>query len=119
MLTFLQAIILGIIQGITEPFPISSLGHNVLIPDLLGWHNIVNSEPRSESFFLSFLVALHVATALALFIFYRKEWYKLIAGFFTSIKKRKITNSHERLIWLRIIATIPAGIMGLAFEHVL
>ena len=72
ILTYFQAIILGIIQGITEPFPMSSLGHNVLIPQLLGWHNIVTSEPKSESFFLAFLVALHVATALALFIFYRK-----------------------------------------------
>lgn len=119
MLTYFQAIILGIIQGITEPFPISSLGHNVLVPNLLGWHNIVNSEPKSESFFLSFLVALHVATALALLIFYRKEWVKLVKAFFSSIKKGKITTSYERLIWLLIIASIPAGITALALEHIL
>lgn len=119
MLTYFQAVILGLVQGITEPFPISSLGHNVLIPDLLGWHNIVNSEPKSESFFLAFLVALHVATALALFVYYRREWVKLIKALFSSIAKRKITTSYERLIWLLIIATIPAGIVGLIFEHVL
>ncbi len=119
MLTYFQAIILGLIQGITEPFPISSLGHNVLIPQLFGWHNIVTSEPKSESFFLAFLVALHVATAIALFIFYRRIWWKLIKAFFTSIRQRSITTPHERLIWLLIIATIPAAITGLLLEKVL
>jgi undecaprenyl-diphosphatase len=119
MLSYFQAIVLGIVQGITEPFPISSLGHNVLIPNLFGWHNIVNSEPKSESFFLSFLVAMHVATALALLIFYRKEWIKLVKAFFSSVKKGKISTSYERLIWLLIIATIPAGLIGLIFEHLL
>jgi undecaprenyl-diphosphatase len=119
VLTYFEAIILGLVQGITEPLPISSLGHNVLIPDLLGWHNIVNSEPKSESFFLAFLVALHVATALALLVYYRREWAKLIKALFSSVAKRKITTSYERLIWLLIIATIPAAIMGLAFEHIL
>jgi undecaprenyl-diphosphatase len=119
MLTYLQAIVLGIIQGITEPFPISSLGHNVLIPQLFGWHNIVTSEPKSESFFLAFLVALHVATALALFIFYRKTWYKLIRAFFSSVKDRQVKTPYQKLIWLLIIATIPAGLTGVLFEHLL
>lgn len=119
MLTYFQAIVLGLIQGITEPFPISSLGHNVLIPQLLGWHNIVTSEPKSESFFLAFLVAIHVATATALFIFYRRIWWKLIKAFFESIKNRSISTPHERLIWLLIIATIPAGLTGLLLEKVL
>jgi undecaprenyl-diphosphatase len=119
ILTYFQAIILGIIQGITEPFPMSSLGHNVLIPQLLGWHNIVTSEPKSESFFLAFLVALHVATAMALFIFYRKTWIKLIRAFFTSVKQRQIKTPYERLIWLLIIATIPAGLTGVLFERIL
>ena len=119
ILTYFQAIILGLVQGITEPFPISSLGHNVLIPQLLGWHSIVTSEPKSESSFLALLVALHVATALALFIFYRRLWWKLIKAFLLSIKKRRITNANERLIWLLIVATIPAAIVGLVFEHLL
>src|ERR1019366_6779349 len=117
MISFFQAIVIGLLQGVTELFPISSLGHSVIIPKLLGWNSIVTSQTKSESFFLAFLVALHVATATALFIYYRKQWFKLIAGFFSSIKKRKITSSNERLIWLLIIATIPAGFTGLIFEH--
>ena len=110
---------MGLIQGLTELFPISSLGHSVLIPYLFGWHNIINSQTASESFFLAFLVALHVATATALLIFYRKEWAKLIRGFFSSVQKRQISTPHEKLVWLLIIATIPAGLTGLIFEHIL
>jgi undecaprenyl-diphosphatase len=119
MITYFQAIVMGLIQGLTELFPISSLGHSVLVPYVFGWHNIVNSETASESFFLAFLVALHVATAIALIIYYRKIWVKLIAAFFSSVSKRSITTSHERLIWLLIIGTIPAGLTGLIFEHVI
>ncbi len=117
MLTYLQAIIIGLLQGVTELFPISSLGHSVIVPYLLGWNKIVNSESHSESFFLAFLVALHVATATALFIFYRKQWYRLIKGFFKSLKNRAISTPDEKLVWLLIIATIPAGLTGLIFEH--
>ncbi|HSX47780.1 MAG TPA: undecaprenyl-diphosphate phosphatase [Patescibacteria group bacterium] len=119
IITYFQALLMGLLQGISELFPISSLGHSVVIPYLFGWHNIVNSQTQSESFFLSFLVALHVSTAIALLIFYRREWIKLINGLFSSIKKRRITTSYERLIWLLIIATIPAGLTGLIFEHIL
>jgi len=110
---------MGLVQGLTELFPISSLGHSVLIPYLFGWHKIINSQTSSESFFLAFLVALHVATATALLIFYRKEWAKLIRGFFSSVQKRQISSPHEKLVWLLIIATIPAGLTGLLFEHIL
>jgi len=119
MLTYFQAIVMGLIQGVTELFPISSLGHSVLVPYLFGWHNIVTSQDKSESFFLAFLVALHVATATALLIYYRREWVKLIKALFSSVSKRQITTSYERLIWLIIFATIPAGLVGLAFEHIL
>jgi undecaprenyl-diphosphatase len=119
MITYFQAIIMGLVQGLTELFPISSLGHSVLVPYLFGWHNIINSQTASESFFLAFLVALHVATATALLIFYRKEWAKLIRGFFSSVQKRRISTPHEKLVWLLIIATIPAGLTGLLFEHTL
>jgi undecaprenyl-diphosphatase len=118
-ITYFQALFMGLLQGITELFPISSLGHSVIAPYLLGWHNIVNSQTQSQSFFLSFLVALHVATATALLIFYRKEWVKLIGGFFSSLRKRSITTNHERLIWLIILATVPAGIMALIFQNLL
>ncbi len=117
MITFFQAIIIGIIQGVTELFPISSLGHSVLLSSLFGWHNLLAQETSSESSFLAFLVVLHVATALALLIFYRSEWRKIIVGFFGSIKRRRAEAPYEKLAWLLIIATIPAGIIGLLFEH--
>ena len=117
MITYLQAIILGVIQGITELFPVSSLGHSVILPKLFGWNTIVTGESASESNYLAFLVGLHCATAIALIIFYRKTWVRLFHSFFSSLNKRKAETSNERLVWLLIFATIPAGLMGLIFEH--
>ena len=119
MITYWQAIILGLVQGLTELFPVSSLGHSVLISWLFNWHAILADQSRSESFFLSFLVVLHVATATALLIFYRQVWYRIIKGFVSSVKKREIDSPDAHLAWLLIAATIPAGIFGLAFEHIL
>ena len=116
MITFFQAIIIGLLQGFTELFPISSLGHSILIADLFGWSSIISAQTEKGSFYLTFLVAVHVATATALFIFYRKTWYKIIIGFIESIKTRSIKTVHQKLAWLLIIATIPAGIIGLVFE---
>jgi len=117
MITFFQAIIIGLLQGVTELFPVSSLGHSVLLPALLGWHNIVTSESASESSYLAFVVGLHCATAIALLIFYRKTWAKIIKGLFESINRRKVEGPTERLAWLLVVATIPAGLVGLVFEH--
>jgi undecaprenyl-diphosphatase len=119
MITYFQAIIMGLVQGLTELFPISSLGHSVLVAWVLNWHGILADETRSESFFLSFLVILHVATALALLIFYRETWLRIIRGFFSSIRTRKIDSSDGRLAWLLIVATIPAGLVGLIFQSFL
>lgn len=119
MITYLQAIILGFIQGVSELFPISSLGHSVIIAWLFNWHSILANESVKESFFLSFLVILHVATAIALFVFYRKTWWRIIKAFFTSLSTRQIDSPDGRLAWLLIIATIPAGIVGLLFESLL
>jgi undecaprenyl-diphosphatase len=119
MITYFQAILLGLVQGFTELFPISSLGHSVLLAWLLNWHGILADETRSESFFLSFLVVLHVATALALLIFYRRAWWRIIKGFFASIESRSIDTNDGRLAWLLIVATIPAGLVGLIFESLL
>ncbi|HSX46975.1 MAG TPA: undecaprenyl-diphosphate phosphatase [Patescibacteria group bacterium] len=116
-MSFLQAIIIGIVQGITELFPISSLGHSVLLPALLGWHNIVGNEAAKESSFLAFLVGLHCATAIALIIFYREKWVAIIRGFFRTLGTHKVKTSDERLAWLLVVATIPAALMGLLFEH--
>src|ERR1700729_116086 len=117
MITYFQAILMGLLQGVSELFPISSLGHSVLIAWLLNWHSILANESRSESFFLSFLVALHVATALALLTFYRATWWRIIKGFFASLRTRQVSNNPDaRLAWLLIVATIPAGLIGLVFE---
>jgi len=119
MINYFQAILMGLLQGVSELFPISSLGHSVLLAWLLNWHGILQDESRSESFFLSFLVALHVATALALLVFYRHTWWRVIKGFLGSLRTRQASTPDARLAWLLIIATIPAGIVGLTFEHVL
>jgi undecaprenyl-diphosphatase len=118
-LSYFQAIVIGLIQGVTELFPISSLGHSVLIPSLLGWHGLVNSQSEKESFYLAFIVGLHVASALALLYFYRRDWARIIAAFFRSIRNRSVQSSDERLAWLIVIATIPAGILGIGLERTL
>ncbi len=117
MLTYFQAIVIGLLQGVTELFPISSLGHSVLLPGWVGWDNLVHGQSANESFFLAFLVGVHVATALALVVFFRDQWARIIRGFFASLRSRSIRTADERLAWLLIIATIPAGIMGLLLEH--
>ncbi|MFN8034469.1 MAG: undecaprenyl-diphosphate phosphatase [Acidimicrobiia bacterium] len=116
-LTYLQAVVIGLLQGITELFPISSLGHSVLVPELLGWDKLVTGQSADESFYLAFLVGLHVATAIALLIFFRKDWARVVAGFFSSIRKRRIETAAERLAWLLVLGTIPVGVVGLVFEH--
>lgn len=112
MISYFQAIILGLVQGITELFPISSLGHSIILPSLLRW----NLDQSAESF-LIFLTATHFATALVLFFFYFKDWKRIIIGFFKSLKERKITNNPDaKLAWLLVAGTIPAGLVGLIFE---
>jgi undecaprenyl-diphosphatase len=115
--TFFQAIVLGLLQGVTELFPVSSLGHTVVFPALFGWHNLVASESKPESFWLAFVVALHVGTALALVAFFWREWMSIIGGLLHSVRTRTVTTPTERLGWLLVVATIPAGITGLALEH--
>ncbi|HVT63977.1 MAG TPA: undecaprenyl-diphosphate phosphatase [Mycobacteriales bacterium] len=118
-LTFLQAVVIGGLQGITELFPISSLGHSVLLPHWLGgdWARTVGDESQGESPYLAFIVVLHVATAAALLLFFWREWIAVIKGLFGSIRRRKIETVYERMAWLLVIATIPAGVTGLALEH--
>jgi undecaprenyl-diphosphatase len=116
-LTWLQALVVGFVQGITELFPISSLGHSVLIPELFGWHDLVQGQAASESFWLAFIVALHVANALALLLFFWRDWVRIIGGFFTSLAKRRAETSAERMAWLIIFGTIPVGIIGLALQN--
>jgi len=119
MITYFQAIVIGLLQGVTELFPISSLGHSVLVPAWLGWDTLVTAQSADESFYLAFVVALHVATAIALLVYFRAEWVRIIGGFFRTLRARRIETPDERLAWLLVVATIPTGVVGLALEHTL
>ena len=117
-LTYLEAAVVGLIQGVSELFPVSSLGHNVLIPALIGgsWARDLNvSTPESP--YLAFIVGMHVATAIALLIYFWRDWIRIIGGFFSSIRHIRVETVNERLAWMLILATIPVGIVGLLFEH--
>jgi len=120
-LNFFQAIVIGFVQGVTELFPVSSLGHSVLVPALIGgsWSDLVTQQKADSSPYLAFIVALHVATALALLCFFWRDWVRIIGGLVSSIRYRRVESVHERLAWLLVITTIPAGILGLAFEKAL
>ena len=95
----------------------SSLGHSVLLPAWLGWDQLTKAQAADESFYLAFVVALHVATACALLLYFRHEWVGIIRGFFRTLHTRRIETPDERMVWLLVVATIPAGLMGLALEH--
>jgi undecaprenyl-diphosphatase len=117
-MTYPEAMVVGLIQGVTELFPVSSLGHNVLLPAVIGgsWARDLNVA-APESPYLAFIVGLHVATAIALLVYFWQDWVRLFKGFLTSIRDRDITTVDQKLAWMIIIATIPVGIVGLLFEH--
>lgn len=116
-MTYVQAILIGLLQGVTELFPISSLGHSVILPGLLGWTNVVAAQSAPESYYLAFLVGLHVATGAALLLFFWRPWVEIARGLMTSISRRRIETPTERLAWLLVLGTIPAALTGLLFEH--
>ncbi len=116
-ITYFQAIVLGVLQGVTELFPISSLGHTVLFPTLFGWNKLVDAQSEPESFWLAFVVMLHVGSALGLLYFYRRDWVEIVRAFFHTLSTHRAETATERLAWLIIFASIPAGVLGLAFEH--
>jgi undecaprenyl-diphosphatase len=118
-ISYFQAVVLGLLQGVTELFPISSLGHTVLFPTLFGWHGVVAMQSRAESPWLAFVVMLHVGSALGLLWFFRREWVVIIRAFFRSLAKRRIETSSERLAWMIVVATAPAGVVGIVLEHAL
>jgi len=132
--TYLQAVVIALVQGVTELFPVSSLGHSVLVPAWLGgsWQTLVtqSSQQDSESsFYLAYIVALHCATALALMWFFRADWIRIIRGFFRSLPasmrvslqhrrlRLAVADKDQRLAWMIIFATIPVGLTGVALEH--
>ena len=116
-ITTFQAVVLGLLQGVTELFPVSSLGHTVLFPTLFGWHTLVASQSKPESFWLAFVVMLHVGSAVGLLLYFWRDWIEIIAAFFRTLVKRRIETSAERLAWLIIAASIPVGIFGILLEH--
>lgn len=113
MISIFQAIIMGVIQGVTELFPVSSLGNSVILPSIFGWH--IN---QNAPYFLTFLVATHFATAVVLFIFFWSEWKKIFKGMWRSFVDREIKkdDTYAKLGWLLVVATIPAGILGLLLQ---
>ena len=118
-LTFLQAIVIGLLQGVTELFPISSLGHSILVPAWLGgaWSTLVTDQSNPESPYLAFIVGLHVATATALFVLFWRDWVGIIGGLLTSVRHRRVSTTYERMAWLIVLSTVPAGLTGLLLEH--
>jgi undecaprenyl-diphosphatase len=127
-ITYAEAAVVGLIQGVTELFPVSSLGHNVLIPALVGgsWAADLNVA-SPESPYLAFIVGLHVATAIALLIYFWRDWVRLIGGFFLSLRqfarpapgtgRFQLQTVDQKLAWMLILATIPVGLVGLVGEH--
>src|SRR6202011_2476704 len=107
LITTFQAIVLGVLQGVSELFPISSLGHTVLFPKLFGWDNIVRWQSQTESPWLAFLVMLHVGSAVGLLIYFWRDWIAIIRAFFATLAKRKAETPTERLAWLIVVASLP------------
>ena len=105
-----QALFIGLLQGATELFPVSSLGHAVILPSLLHW-NFDQSNPV----FLPFLVLLHLGTATALLILYRDEWARIITGFVRAAVRGRIEGPDERMAMLLAVGTIPSGAVGELF----
>lgn len=118
-LSYVEAIAVGLLQGVSELFPVSSLGHSVLLPALAGgqWAKDLSLSGK-ETPYLAVLVAMHVATAIALVVFYWRDWVRIIRGLWTSIVTRKIENAEQRLGWLLVVGTIPVGIAGIALDSV-
>ena len=115
LISYGQAIVLGLLQGFSELFPISSLGHSVILPQLLGW-----DIHQNDDFFVTFLVATHLATALVLLGFFWRDWVRIVRGLGRSLRNREIgDDSDARLGWLLVVGTVPAGLLGLLLEHAL
>jgi undecaprenyl-diphosphatase len=113
-ISYAQSVVLGLLQGVAELFPISSLGHSVILPQLLGW-NIHQNAP----YFLTFLVALHIATALVLLGFFWQDWVRIVKGLGRSLRDREVADADAKLGWLLVLGTIPAGLLGLLLQDYL
>ncbi|MCG3757474.1 MULTISPECIES: undecaprenyl-diphosphate phosphatase [unclassified Amycolatopsis] len=117
--SYLESIVVGALQGVSELFPVSSLGHSVLLPALVGGSWGRDLSIGKDSPYLAVLVAMHVATAIALILFFRRDWVRIVTGLWTSVRDREVRTADQRLAWLLILATIPVGIAGLLLESLL
>lgn len=118
ILNFWQTIFLALLQGVTELFPISSLGHTVILPGLFGWANIeTNTACGGQSCFLPIIVALHLGTSIALVAYFWRDWLEVVMTLVNSIKRGEVrTGTEEWVSWLVIIGTIPAGLIGIFLQ---
>jgi undecaprenyl-diphosphatase len=116
-----QALFFGLLQGVTEPFPVSSLGHTVILPGLLGWGYLQGGTScAGQSCFLPFNTALHLGTSVALVIYFWRDWLRVILTLFNSIKKGEVrTGTDDWVSWLIIIGIVPAALIGVALESFL
>jgi undecaprenyl-diphosphatase len=112
-----QAVVLGVLQGLSELFPVSSLGHTVLLPTLFGWHSVVTAQSQPHSFWLAFVVMLHVGSAVGLLIYFWRDWVSIIRAWCHTLVTRRIETPVERLAWLIVVATIPAGVIAIVLER--
>ena len=113
-MTDLQALLLALLQGVSELFPVSSLGHTILVPALLHWTNIDRANPT----FLAFVVVLHLGTALALIVYYRARWWAIVRALVASVVRGRLSDDRdERIGWLLVVGTIPVGVLGVLFEE--
>ncbi|MRH88071.1 undecaprenyl-diphosphatase [Nocardia sp. SYP-A9097] len=120
MLTYFEAAVIGAVQGVTELFPVSSLGHSVLVAAWLGgpWRELpLAGESSTGTPYLAFIVALHVATAIALLWHYRRDWYAITTGFAVTLRTRRVDTVPQRMAWLIVIGSIPVGILGPILQH--
>src|SRR3954466_13374179 len=109
---FWQALVIGALQGVSELFPVSSLAHTILIPYLLNW-----GIDQEASNFLAFVVALHLATAIALVIYFWRDWRDVIMSFIGSAQRRRLVYDREsKFAWLLVAGTVVVGVVGLVFE---
>ncbi|MFI1920329.1 undecaprenyl-diphosphate phosphatase [Nocardia sp. NPDC020380] len=114
MITYSQAIVIGAVQGVTELFPISSLGHSVLVADWVGgnWKQVTIGRSGRGATYLAFVVALHVATAVALLAYYWRDWLAIVTGFASTLRTRRAVTVPQRLAWLIVLATLPVAVLG-------
>ena len=112
-ISYFQGVVFGLVQGVTELFPISSLGHAVVVPRLFGW-NI----HQNDKFFIAFLVAVHLATAIVLLGFFWRDWVRVVQGpwALAAQPRDRADDADAKLGWLLVVGTIPAGILGLTLD---